>query len=340
MSMSSSDTFEPAWWLKNPHAQTMWGKFARRPGKVRMRPECLTASDGDNIELHHLDGGSERAPRVLLLHGLEGSTRSHYVGGLVDQARRRGWGATLMMFRGCGSAPNIARRFYHSGETTDVAFVLDILSRRSPRTPWFLAAVSLGGNVLLKWLGEIGDRFPRQVVAAAAVSVPFDLEAGARHISRGFARVYDRNFVRSLRRKAAAKLARYPDLFDHRKLELARTIYEFDDAVTAPVHGFADARDYYDRSSSLAFLDRIRVPTFLLSAADDPFLPGDVLHRVQRVADRSPTLTLELSPHGGHVGFVAGRFPWRPRYYAEERVFRFFEAHWSADEGPVTIEQL
>lgn len=331
--MSSGDTFEPAWWLRNPHAQTMWGKFARRPAKIRMRPERLTASDGDNIELHHLDARSEREPRVLLLHGLEGSRRSHYVGGIVDQARRRGWGATLMMFRGCGSAPNIARRFYHSGETSDVAFVFDLLSRRSPRAPWVLAAVSLGGNVLLKWLGEIADGFPRQVVAAAAVSVPYDLEAGAKHISRGFARVYDRNFVRSLRRKAAAKLARYPDLFDRGKLEAVRTIYEFDDAVTAPVHGFADARDYYDRSSSLAFLDLVRVPTLLLSAADDPFLPGDVLDRVQRVADRNPALTLEFSPHGGHVGFVAGRFPWRPRYYAEERVFRFFERELERGRG-------
>lgn len=322
--MSSNDAFEPAWWLRNPHAQTMWGKFARRPAKFRTRPECLTAPDGDNLELHHLDGTSERAPRVLLLHGLEGSSRSHYVTGFLGEARLRGWGATLMLFRGCGSAPNVARRFYHSGETTDVASVFDILSRRSPRAPWLLAAVSLGGNVLVKWLGEIADR-PPQMVAAAAVSVPFDLEAGARHISRGFARVYDRSFVRSLRRKAAAKLARYPDLFDHRKLEHVRTIYEFDDAVTAPVHGFGDARDYYTRSSAIGFLDRVRVPTLLLSSYDDPFLPGAVLERVRRAAEGNRALTLEFSAHGGHVGFVSGRFPWRPVYYAENRVFRFFD---------------
>jgi predicted alpha/beta-fold hydrolase len=322
--MPADDAFEPAWWLRNPHAQTMWGKFARRPAKLRMRPECLTTPDGDNIELHHLAGASDDAPRVLLLHGLEGSPRSHYVTGFFAEARRRGWGATLMMFRGCGAAPNLARRFYHSGETTDVSWVFDTLSRRSPRAPWLLAAVSLGGNVLLKWLGEIDDR-PPQIAAASAVSVPFDLEAGARHISRGFARVYDRNFVRSLRRKAAAKLARYPDLFDDRKLERVRTIYEFDDAVTAPVHGFADARDYYARSSAIGFLDRVRVPTLLLSSFDDPFLPGTVLQRVRHVATGNPALTLAFTARGGHVGFISGRFPWRPVYYAERRVFGFFE---------------
>lgn len=325
--------FEPAWWLRNPHAQTMWGKFARSSGKVRTRVECLTAPDGDNIELRHLDASSDRAPRVLMLHGLEGTPRSHYVGGFFSEARRRGWGATLMMFRGCGSAPNLARRFYHSGETTDVAYVFDTLACRWPRSPWLLAAVSLGGNVLLKWLGELEDRYPRAIAAAAVVSVPFDLEAGALHISRGFARLYDRNFVRSLRHKALAKLARYPDLFDRSALDGARTILDFDDAVTAPVHGFADARDYYARASSIGFLSRVRVSTLLLSAVDDPFLPPAVLERVQRIASQNPALTMEFPRHGGHVGFVAGPFPWRPRYYAERRVFRFFDVTMERSTG-------
>ena len=275
-----------------------------------------------------------------MLHGLEGSARSHYVAGFLGEARHRGWGATLMMFRGCGAAPNTARRFYHSGETSDVAHVFDTLSRRSPRVPWLLAAVSLGGNVLVKWLGERGDDLPAQIAAAAAVSVPFDLEAGARQISSGFARVYDRNFVRSLRRKAAAKLERYPDLFDSKALATVRTIYEFDDAVTAPVHGFGDARDYYARSSSLGFLGRIRRPTLLLSAADDPFLPGEVLERVRRQAADNPYLSLNFTSHGGHVGFVGGRFPWRPVYYAEQRVFRFFDRALGREGEAVTIEQL
>lgn len=285
----------------------------------------MAASDGDNIELHHLDPVAAGAPRVLLLHGLEGSRRSHYVAGMFAQAERRGWGATLMLFRGCGSAPNLARRFYHSGETRDVASVFEALERRWPDAVWFLAAVSLGGNVLLKWLGEMGEQRSPRMLAAAAVSVPFDLEAGARYISRGFARAYDRNFVRSLRRKAITKLTRYPDLFDAAALARARTIFDFDDVVTAPVHGFVDAVDYYSRSSSIGFLETIRVPTLLLSAYDDPFLPSAVLERVARVSEWNAALTPEFTPRGGHVGFVSGKVPWRPIYYAEHRVFRFFD---------------
>lgn len=325
MPRSDNESFEPAWWLRNAHAQTIWGKVARRPGKHRTRIECMTTLDGDTLELHHLDPIESDGPRVLLLHGLEGSPRSHYIAGVFGEARRRGWGATLLMFRGCGSVANVARRFYHSGETSDVAFVFETLSRRSPSTQWFLAAVSLGGNVLLKWLGELGELRSPGITAAAAVSAPFDLEAGARYISHGFARVYDRNFLRSLRRKAIAKLERYPDLFDRDALQRAKTIFDFDDVVTAPVHGFVDAVDYYSRSSSIDFLARIRVPTLLLSAIDDPFLPSEVLTRVKRVSERNPALTLEFTAQGGHVGFVGGKVPWKPFYYAEQRVFRFFD---------------
>jgi predicted alpha/beta-fold hydrolase len=313
--------YRSAWWLPGGHAQTLWGKFARTRARIPTRHEVLAAPDGDSIELHHLDGPAG-APRVLLLHGLEGSLDSHYVGGFFTQAARRRWAASLMLFRGCGSAANAAPRFYHSGETTDVAYVFDVLSRRWPATTWFAAGVSLGGNVLLKWLGERGAVPLR---AAAAVSVPFDLEAGARTISRGVSRIYDISFLRSLRRKASAKLTRYPDLFDRLRLERARNVFEFDDAVTAPVHGFESARDYYHRSSSRRFLGSVRVPTLLLSAFDDPFLPADVLAEVAGAAAANDCLTVEFHPSGGHVGFVGGPWPWRARYYAEERVFSFFD---------------
>ena len=285
----------------------------------------MSAPDGDTIEVHHLSAAPE-APRVLFLHGLEGSPQSHYVAGALRQAHERGWGASLMVFRGCGSEPNTARRFYHSGETTDVDFVFEKLSARWPESPWLLLGVSLGGNVLLKWLGELGSTAERRIRAAAAISVPYDLEAGARHISRGFARVYDTNFLRSLRRKALAKLARYPDLFDRAALARARSVYDFDEVVTGPVHGFAGARDYYEKSSSQRFLADIRVPTLLLSSRDDPFLPPEVLERVERLVSRNPMLTAEFHRAGGHVGFVAGAWPWRPFYYAEWRVFRYFES--------------
>jgi uncharacterized protein len=322
--------FRPAWWLRNPHAQTMWGKFGRPAPKVRTAGERLESPDGDAIDLHHLQG-SDDAPRMLILHGLEGSVRSHYVGGILAQAHARGWGATVLVFRGCGSSPNTARRFYHSGETTDLAFVYRTLSARWPRARWLFIGVSLGGNVLLKWLGERPAEAGDRTRAAVAVSVPFDLEAGARHIRRGFARVYDRSFLKSLRRKALAKLRHYPDLFDRSALERARSVFEFDDAVTAPVHGFTDARHYYQQSSALAFLDRIRVRTLLLSSEDDPFLPPSALKRVAEVARRNPRLQVEFHAHGGHVGFVSGALPWRPFYYAEWRAFQFFEDVMEAD---------
>ncbi|MEX2179862.1 MAG: alpha/beta fold hydrolase [Gemmatimonadaceae bacterium] len=317
--------YRAAWWLPGAHAQTIWGRYAKRYPRLSISTECHTTPDGDNLEIHSIAGDAD-APRVLLLHGLEGSVRSHYVGGVFSHAHQRGWGASLLVHRGCGSAPNLARRFYHSGETTDLAFAFSVLAARSPSSRWLLAGVSLGGNMLLKWLGERGKDIDSRICAAAAVSAPFDLEAGAHEISRGFARVYDRRFLTSLRRKALAKLVRYPDLFDREKLARATSVIEFDDAVTAPVHGFASAHDYYVRSSSVHFLTDIRVPTLLLSARDDPFLPAAALDTAARVAAGNPVITTEVHDHGGHVGFVSGAFPWTAAYYAEARAYRFFDA--------------
>ena len=316
--------YRPAWWLPGGHAQTVWGKFARHRAPLPLEREVMSLPDGDQLELYTL-ATTAGAPRVLLLHGLEGTINSHYVRGIMSAARAIGWSTTLMLFRGCGAVPNTARRFYHSGETTDAAHVYAVLRARAPGVPWYAIGVSLGGNVLLKWLGERGAEIDRRVTAAVAVSVPFDLEAGARHISRGVARIYDQSFLRSLRGKALAKLARFPDLFDRGSLMRARSVFEFDDAVTAPVHGFSGALDYYARSSSLAFLERIATPTLLLSSLDDPFLPPSVLARVTSIATGNPRLKTEFHAGGGHVGFVAGAHPWRPFYYAEWRAFRFFD---------------
>lgn len=324
-------TYTPAWWVPGPHLRTLWGKLFRRAEPVPTRRERWETPDGDFVDLQRLDAAAPDRPRVLLLHGLEGTPRSHYVRGTFAEARRRGWGMDLLVFRSCGGEPNRARRFYHSGETTDLAFVLDRVLAEHPRAPLVLAGVSLGGNVLLKFLGERGAELPERLKGAAALSVPFDLARGSRHISRGFARVYERHFLRSLKRKARAKLERYPDLVERDALAAARTLWDFDDRVTAPVHGFADAADYYARSSALAWLDRIRLPTLLLSAADDPFLPREVLDEVRDVARHNPALTLEFVERGGHVGFVSGRVPWRPHYYGEWRVCDFL-AHRLAEQ--------
>jgi uncharacterized protein len=291
-----------------------------------MRLERLTTLDGDRLHLYHRDAAPGR-PRVVLLHGLEGSVESHYVQGIVERADRRGWSVTVLVFRGCGPELNTAPRLYHSGETSDLRLMLEQQTSRRPDEPLFLAGVSLGGNVLLKFLGEAPAAVPRQVAAAGVVSVPFDLEAGCRHLQRGFARVYDRHFLRSLRRKALQKLEQYPDLFDKQRLLRARTIEEFDDAVTGPVHGFAGSHDYYTQSSSIHFLGAIAVPTLLVSAEDDPFLPNEVLRKVAAIAAHNPRLTVQFTPHGGHVGFLSGAVPFRPVHWAEDRLMQFFEIH-------------
>ena len=325
MTASTENKFTPAWWLRGPHPQTLWSQFFRRGRIPGLRAERIETPDGDHLMLHHHDLGPHR-PRVLILHGLEGSERSHYVPGFMAQAARRGWNASVLVFRGCGTELNTAPRMYHSGETTDLQLVVDRLVGRAPEDVLLLAGVSLGGNVLLKWLGERGAALPSQMRAAAAVSVPFDLEMGCKKLQQGFARVYDRHFLKSLRRKARRKLAQHPRLFDAAKLEAARTIEDFDDAVTGPIHGFAGSHDYYQRSSSIAWVSKIKIPTLLLSAEDDPFLPSSVLDRVREIARANPYLQLQFTSSGGHVGFVAGEVPFRPSYWAEERLMAFFDS--------------
>lgn len=315
-------TYSPAWWLPNRHLRTIWGRFFRRTPVHPLRTERWATADDDFVEIVRLDAPRGR-PRLLILHGLEGTSRSHYARGLFLEAARRLWAADLLLFRGCGSEPNRAPRFYHSGDTGDLETVVDRLLREDPLSPLLLAGVSLGGNVLLKWLGE--SVIPRGVCAAAAVSVPFDLQRASRYINDGFSRVYELHFLRSLRRKALAKLDRYPELMSRSSIESARSLYEFDDVVTAPVHGFSNAADYYARSSSIQFLSRIRTPTLLLSAVDDPFLPREVLTEVADIALRNDALEVEFPAAGGHAGFVSGANPFRPFYYAEWRLASFFE---------------
>lgn len=325
----SRRVYRPAWWIPGAHLRTVWGKLVPRRAMAPTRLERWNTDDGDFLELLRLDAPAGR-PRLVVLHGLEGSPDSHYARGLVNEAFRRGWAADVLVFRSCGTEPNRALRFYHSGETGDLDFVLRRLIAEEPARAILLAGVSLGGNVLLKWLGERGDAVPPQVAAAAAVSVPFDLARGARHIDRGFARVYQAHFLRSLRRKAHEKRARYPTHLDAAAIDGARSLWAFDDAVTAPLHGFESAEDYYARSSAIRWLAGIRVPTLLLSAEDDPFLPTDVLDDVRAIARSAPALHIEFVARGGHVGFIAGSVPWKPFYYAEWRATDFLEARLAA----------
>ena len=324
--------YSPAWWIPGGHLQTLWGKLFRRQPVAPAILERWDTPDGDFLEVYRLDS-KPGAPRILLLHGLEGGIRSHYAQGFLNEAARRGWGADLLIFRSCGSELNRTRRFYHSGETTDAGVVLERVSREFPLSPLGMVGVSLGGNVLLKFLGERGKNLPGGLVAAAAISVPFDLARSSKRINHGFSRLYQRFFLGSLRRKAEEKALRFPDLASADRIASLRTLEEFDDLITGPLHGFVDARDYYARSSSVAFLQHITLKTLLLNAADDPMLPPEVLHEVRDIARSNTALEIEFVKKGGHAGFIAGSVPWRPFYYAEYRVGEFFAEEFERKAG-------
>jgi uncharacterized protein len=315
--------FRPAAWLPGPHAQTVWGRLTRSRRLVPMRRETLTTPDGDDLLADHLDGPGGR-PRVLVLHGLEGSSHSVYVQGLLLEVRRRGWCGTAMNFRSCARdpsdisrmLPNRRPRMYHSGDTGDIDFLARTLAAREPETPLVAIGVSLGGNVLLKWLGEAGAGAP--VAAAAAISTPFDLAASARHLESTLGRLYTRGFLATLKRKTEDAVRRFPEAaarIDLPRTRASQTFREFDDAANAPLHGFAGADDYYRKSSSLAYLGRIARPTLCLSSEDDPFLPREALARAR--AEATPSVDFLVTVRGGHIGFVSGRAPWRPTYWAE-----------------------
>ena len=315
------NSFRAAWWLPGPHIMTMWGKFFRKRQLGDVRFDRLATPDGDDVTVASV-ANPEAGPVLLLLHGLEGGMHSHYAGGIWAAAVNEGWQPRQLLFRTCDGRVNRARRTYHSGETTDLDVTVRRLAEEDANRPIGLVGVSLGANVLLKWLGEKGDAVPSQVCAAIAVSTPFDLARSSRAIDSGFARLYQWNFLRSLKRKARLKLAQFPDVCSVEALDSVTTMWQFDDRFTAPLHGFRDAADYYARSSSMAFLDRIRRPTLLLSARDDPFHTIDVLRDAERIAGTNRSLEVEFHDRGGHVGFVSGP-PWRPAYYVEERIVSF-----------------
>jgi predicted alpha/beta-fold hydrolase len=332
--------FTPAWFLKNPHAQTVWGRLTRPRRLVRFRREVLPTPDGDELILDHLDAPVRDARfRFVLLHGLEGSSHSVYMQGVLATIARHGFAATAVNFRSCArdpenvdrSIPNRTPRFYHSGETADFDLVVRTLAAREPHVPLLAFGASLGGNVLLKWLGEHPSQ--REIAAGATLSVPFDLAAGSKYMENRAGRFYVASFVKTLAKKTEWLLEHFPDMRDKVSLaavKRARTFREFDDAATGPLHGFTGADDYYARSSSIRFLDRITTPVLCVSAEDDPFLPPEVLTRAQQVA--SPSIEFIVTKTGGHVGFVGGSLPWRCEYWAEELVISWliakaFESH-------------
>ena len=296
--------------------QTLWPYLFRRTPRVELQRERLELPDGDFLDLDWT--GNSHGPIVIVLHGLEGSSDSKYARGLLKAVHEHGWRGVVMHFRGCSGEPNRLPRSYHSGETSDLAYVVNLLRNREPETPLFVVGFPLGGNVLLKWLGETGTQAP--VKAAVAVSVPFLLGESAKRLDQGFSRVYQWGLMRSMRNAVAEKRSRMKLPLKIQDLSKLKTFWDFDEHITAPLHGFAGADDYYARSSSRQYLKGIQIPTLIVQSRDDPFMTDAV---IPQDGELSSAIELELYANGGHVGFVGGKWLWAPRCWLEGRILQY-----------------
>lgn len=312
----SRDTLSPTW-LPGGHLQTIV-PFLRKGALPIYRRERMETPDGDFIDLDWLDEGRARedpdAPLLVLFHGLEGSSASHYARSLMRAAGDAGWRGVVAHFRGCSGEPNRLVRAYHSGDADEIDWILRCLHTRAGRAPLHAAGVSLGGNALLKWLGEREAAATDVLRSAAAICAPLDLTLSGHALARGFNRIYTHHFLATLIAKADHKHARFPGSFDIRRARAAHTLHAFDDAYTGPVHGFRNADDYWRRASSKPWLGAIRVPTLVLNAANDPFVPPAALPTPEQLAR---AVTFECTEGGGHVGFIAGAPPGRTDWLAQ-----------------------
>jgi predicted alpha/beta-fold hydrolase len=312
--------YRAPWWLPGGHLQTIYPYFLLRRRAPRYRRERWETPDGDFIDLDWMDERDDDAPLVVLFHGLEGGSGSHYATALMRAAARRHWRGVVIHFRGCSGEPNRMPRAYHSGDADEIAWILQRLRALNPTTPLFAAGVSLGGNALLKWLGREQASARGVIDAAAAVSAPVDLMTAGDLLGTGVNRLYGLHFLHTLRRKSLAKLKRFPALYDANTVQNARTLRQFDNVVTAPLHGYRDTDDYWTRASSKPDLRHIQVPTLIVHARNDPFLPGRYLPTPSEV---SASVTLDFPRGGGHTGVASGPFPgkldWQP-----ERLLDFF----------------
>ncbi|ODV09311.1 MAG: alpha/beta hydrolase [Rubrivivax sp. SCN 70-15] len=310
------DDFRAPRWLPGGNLQTIWPALFSHPtlrDAPAYRRERWDTPDGDFVDVDHLDAAPQ-APRLVLFHGLESSSTSRYALAFAAVARERGWSFSVPHFRGCSGELNRAPRAYHSGDFEEVGWMLQRL-RAAQGAPLLATGVSLGGNALLRWAEEAGTSAAATVRAVASISAPLDLGAAGRAIDAGLNRVvYARMFLKTMKPKALAKWQQHPGLFDRERLAAARTLREFDDVFTAPLHGFRDAADYWARAAAKPHLHRIRVPALVLNARNDPFVPGASLPRAHEVG---AAVTLWQPAHGGHVGFAQGRFPGRVHGLAE-----------------------
>ena len=305
-------------WLPGGQAQTLWPLLIK-PQPITLRRERWDTPDGDFIDVDHLDGPAD-APLLVLFHGLEGSARSHYAISTAHACQKAGWRLALPHFRGCSGELNRRPRAYHSGDSEEIDWILRRLHMRNNERCLHAAGVSLGANALLKWAGEQGASAAELITGIAAFCPPLDLAACGHHLASGFNRLYTQHFLNTLKERSAARLRLFLGLFDAVLMQKAGNLYQFDDAVTAPIHGFAGADDYWQRSSAKPWLKTIAIPTLVVNPKNDPFLPASHL---PTAAEVSPSVRLEQPATGGHVGFVSGNFPgnldWLP-----QRLLHFF----------------
>lgn len=324
--------FNPTPLLRNPHIQTLLPSLLRRPPPPDRERELIELEDGDFILCDWLraERDTPQTPVAILLHGLAGNSESQYIIGMQQALHRRGWHSVAINFRGSTSAMNRRARCYHSGETGDLDQLQRHVRSRLPSAPLVAAGFSMGGNILLKWLGEQGAQ--ADLRAACAISVPLLLDRCSTRMDQGISRLYRDHLVRHLKAMIRDKQSHFERTGNHRGLaemsqlgdwENARSFWEFDEQVVAPLFGFASAQDYYDRSSSRQYLDKIRVPTLIINAEDDPFMTPDVIPHEHEI---SSCVDVVVTPHGGHVGFLEGP-PWRPEYWLERIIPDYLERH-------------
>ena len=318
--MKFTKDFKPAWWLPGGHLQTLWPNVVSRKYQLDITRERLQLSDGDFIDLDWL-GIDNAKPLVILLHGLEGSIRSsNYAKGMLKALAKAGFQAVFMHFRGCSGEHNKYIRAYHAGETKDFDFVLKTIRKRHPSIPIAAIGFSLGGNVLLKYLGETQDS--NSLCCAVAISIPFEINRFADRIQKGFSALYQKLLISQLRNKLKDKNKKNPFPIDLNGIDQVKSFWEFDNLITAPLYGFEDVNEYYKLASSKPYLHHIKKPTLIIHAFDDPFIYADAIPHQNKLPEN---VKLELCRSGGHIGFVAGNIPFKPIYWLEERAPRFIK---------------
>ncbi len=317
--------FHPPWWAKNRHVQTIWPRFLQSRLKITSVMQRLPLPDGDFIDLAWSPEPANSRGIVVIFHGLEGSIKSHYANDMMAVLYQQGWHVVLMHFRGCSGTPNLTPRMYHSGDTQDALYFLSWLEEQFPEQQKLAIGFSLGANMLLKLLGENPDQ--RILRAAVAISAPFLLAECSESINKGFSRVYQTYLLKSMVKNFSEKMSRMANDKVIEALNLSKdtlkklsNFRDFDDLITAPLHGFANAEEYYRKCSARGFLRNILTPTLVLHAKDDPFMNASIVPTREELA---PAVRLELSERGGHVGFMQGP-PWKPKVWLHQRVSQFF----------------